>query len=75
MREKHIHKKRVFLNPLEHPICFVKPRRLTRFSAWIKHIPRVMLVVDFLFHNDSFVEVCPLLIQRIRSRELNLFML
>jgi GT2 family glycosyltransferase/glycosyltransferase involved in cell wall biosynthesis len=36
------------LNPLEHPICFVLPRRLTPFSAWHEHIPFAMFLVDLL---------------------------
>jgi len=34
------------LNPLEHPICFAVPRRLTPFSAWHEHIPFAMFLVD-----------------------------
>jgi glycosyltransferase involved in cell wall biosynthesis len=36
------------LNPLDHPICFMLPRRLTPFSAWHEHIPFAMLLVDLL---------------------------
>jgi glycosyltransferase involved in cell wall biosynthesis len=36
------------LNPLEHPICFVLPRRLTPFSTWHEHIPFAMFLVDLL---------------------------
>jgi glycosyltransferase involved in cell wall biosynthesis/predicted nucleic acid-binding Zn-ribbon protein len=36
------------LNPLEHPICFMLPRRLTPFSAWHEHIPFAMFLVDLL---------------------------
>jgi len=77
MREKHIHKKRVFLNPLEHPICFVKPRRLTRFSAWIEHIPFAMFLVDVLkpkvivelgtYYGDSYCAFC----QAVKELNLN----
>jgi len=36
------------LNPLEHPICFANPRRLTPHSAWHEHIPFAMFLVDVL---------------------------
>lgn len=35
-------------NPLEHPIVFALPRRLTRFSAWHEHIPFAMYLVSQL---------------------------
>jgi GT2 family glycosyltransferase/glycosyltransferase involved in cell wall biosynthesis len=34
------------LNPLDHPIIFATPRRLTSGSAWHQHIPLGMLLVD-----------------------------
>ncbi|PON13434.1 hypothetical protein C2W62_34390, partial [Candidatus Entotheonella serta] len=36
------------LNPLHHPVCLLRPDRLTRFSAWHEHIPFAMLLVDIL---------------------------
>ena len=36
------------LNPLDHPICFAFPRRLTPLSAWHEHIPFAMLLVNIL---------------------------
>jgi GT2 family glycosyltransferase/glycosyltransferase involved in cell wall biosynthesis len=36
------------LNPLDHPICFSSPKRLTPLSAWQEHIPFAMLLVDLL---------------------------
>ncbi|MFC2042078.1 class I SAM-dependent methyltransferase [Chloroflexota bacterium] len=38
----------VKLNPFDHPVCFVLPNRLTRFSAWQEHIPFAMFLVDLL---------------------------
>jgi glycosyltransferase involved in cell wall biosynthesis len=38
-------------NPLDHPIVFSNPRRLTPFSAWHEHIPFAMLLVDLLRPN------------------------
>lgn len=35
-------------NPLDYPICFEVPRRLTPFSAWHEHIPFAMFLVDIL---------------------------
>ena len=43
-------------NPLDHPIVFSNPRRLTPFSAWQEHIPVAMLLVDLLRPN-LFVEL------------------
>ena len=39
---------KVILNPLDYPICFAIPRRLTPFSAWHEHIPFAMFLVDIL---------------------------
>ncbi len=36
------------LNPLDYPICFSLPRRLTPFSAWHEHIPFAMFLVSIL---------------------------
>jgi len=36
------------LNPLNYPICFSVPRRLTSFSAWHEHIPFALFLVDVL---------------------------
>jgi GT2 family glycosyltransferase/glycosyltransferase involved in cell wall biosynthesis len=36
------------LNPLDHPICFAHPKRVTPLSAWHEHIPFAMLLVDLL---------------------------
>jgi O-antigen biosynthesis protein len=35
-------------NPLNHPILFAPPERLTPFSAWHEHIPFAMLLVDLI---------------------------
>ena len=43
-------------NPLDHPIVFSSPRRLTPFSACQEHIPVAMLLVDLLRPN-LFVEL------------------
>jgi len=34
------------INPLDHPLAYGEPRRLTPFSAWHEHIPFAMLLVD-----------------------------
>jgi hypothetical protein len=34
------------INPLDHPLVYAEPRRLTPFSAWHEHIPFAMLLVD-----------------------------
>ena len=57
-----------FLNPLQHPICFAKPRRLTPHSAWHEHIPFAMFLVDVLrphvivelgtYFGDSYCVFC-----------------
>jgi methyltransferase family protein len=44
------------LNPLDHPVLFTEPRRLTRLSAWHEHIPFAMLLVDLL-RPRTFVEL------------------
>ncbi|HKY05000.1 MAG TPA: glycosyltransferase, partial [Blastocatellia bacterium] len=36
------------LNPLDHPICLASPWRLTPLSAWHRHIPFAMWLVDIL---------------------------
>jgi GT2 family glycosyltransferase len=36
------------LNPLDHPICFSSPKRLTPVTSWHEHIPFAMLLVDLL---------------------------
>ncbi|MEM2614514.1 MAG: glycosyltransferase [Nitrososphaerota archaeon] len=56
------------LNPLKHPICFIKPKRLTQFSAWHEHIPFAMFLVDVFrpkvivelgtFTGDSYCAFC-----------------
>ncbi len=56
------------MNPLDHPICFTIPMRVTPFSAWIEHIPFAMFLVDILkpeiivelgTHNgDSYCAFC-----------------
>jgi O-antigen biosynthesis protein len=43
-------------NPLDHPIVFSNPRRLTPFSEGHEHIPFAMLLVDLLRPN-LFVEL------------------
>src|SRR2546428_13959590 len=35
-------------NPLDYPILFIQPRRVTASSAWHEHIPTAMLLVDLL---------------------------
>ncbi|MGH9268100.1 MAG: class I SAM-dependent methyltransferase, partial [Acidimicrobiales bacterium] len=55
-------------NPLDHPIVFTPPRRLTPFSVWHGHIPAAMLLVDLLrpeafvelgtYYGDSFCAFC-----------------
>lgn len=34
-------------NPLEHPICFANPARLT-ISSWVQHLPFGMTLIDLL---------------------------
>jgi glycosyltransferase involved in cell wall biosynthesis len=46
----------VSLNPLNHPVLFSGPRRLTPFSAWHEHIPFAMFLIDLLRPN-VFVEL------------------
>src|SRR5260370_17805477 len=55
-------------NPLDYPIIFANPRRLTRFSAWVEHIPFAMFLVDLLkpqlivelgtHYGDSYCAFC-----------------
>ncbi len=33
-------------NPLNHPVAFTEPGRLTPFSAWHEHLPFAMLLID-----------------------------
>jgi O-antigen biosynthesis protein len=44
------------INPLDHPICFTIPGRLTENSAWQEHIPFAMFLVDLL-RPDMIVEL------------------
>ena len=44
------------LNPLDHPVLFSSPRRLTAVAAWHGHIPFAMFLVDLLKPN-LFVEL------------------
>lgn len=41
----------ISFNPLDHPICFEIPDRLTLASAWVEHIPFGMYVTDILKPN------------------------
>ena len=43
-------------NPLNHPVLYAEPRRLTRLSAWHEHIPFAMVLVD-LARPRTFVEL------------------
>lgn len=43
-------------NPLNHPIVFTHPRRLSDFSVWREHVPFAMLLMD-LVRPDVFVEL------------------
>jgi hypothetical protein len=55
-------------NPLNHPILFAVPERLTPFSFWLEHIPFAMLLVDLLrprvivelgsHYGDSYCAFC-----------------
>ncbi len=38
-------------NPINHPICFEIPDRLTLASAWVEHIPFGMYITDILRPN------------------------
>jgi glycosyltransferase involved in cell wall biosynthesis len=56
------------LNPVDHPIVFSIPRRLTPISAWHEHIPFAMFLVDLLkpgtlvelgtHYGDSYCAFC-----------------
>jgi hypothetical protein len=56
------------LNPLEHPVCLETPYRLTSASAWHKHIPFAMWLIDVLrpkiivelgtHYGDSYCSFC-----------------
>ena len=56
------------LNPLDHPIAFSLPRRLTGYSAWHQHIPFAMFLIDLLkprvvvelgaHYGDSYCAFC-----------------
>lgn len=56
------------LNPLHHPVCLLRPDRLTPFSAWHEHIPFAMFLIDVLQptlivelgtqHGDSYCAFC-----------------
>jgi len=43
------------LNPLDYPICFAHPLRITH-STWITHVPFAMFLVDVL-HPTTLVEL------------------
>lgn len=55
-------------NPLNHPIIFSDPPRLTEFSAWLEHIPFGMFLIELLkpgvlvelgtHHGDSYCAFC-----------------
>ena len=55
-------------NPLDHPIMFTMPRRLSSGSTWHEHIPFAMFLVDILRpevivelgtqHGDSYCAFC-----------------
>lgn len=55
-------------SPLDYPILFAMPRRLTPFSSWHQHIPFAMFLVDALrpdvivelgtFYGDSYCAFC-----------------
>lgn len=57
-----------FFNPLEHPVIFTAPRRLTPASAWHQHIPFAMYLVEMLrpqlivelgtHYGDSYCALC-----------------
>ena len=36
------------INPLDHPLVYAEPKRLTPFSAWHEHIPFAMLLVGLV---------------------------
>jgi GT2 family glycosyltransferase len=38
----------VFFDPLNHPLLFETPRRLTPASFWVEHIPFAMFLVDLM---------------------------
>lgn len=42
-------------SPSDHPICFVRPRRLAS-SAWVEHVPFAMYLID-LMRPSSVVEL------------------
>lgn len=56
------------LNPLDHPVCLLIPKRLTQFSAWHEHVPFAMFLVDVLrpgkivelgaYYGDSYCAFC-----------------
>jgi glycosyltransferase involved in cell wall biosynthesis len=60
--------RKMSLNPLDHPIIFSIPRRLTPISAWHEHIPFAMCLVDLLrprtlvelgtHYGDSYCAFC-----------------
>jgi Methyltransferase domain len=60
--------RKMSLNPLDHPIVFSFPRRLTPYSAWHQHIPFAMFLVDLLkprvvvelgaHYGDSYCAFC-----------------
>ena len=55
-------------NPLDHPIIFASPRRLTPISAWHEHIPFAMFLVEIIkprtivelgtHYGDSYCAFC-----------------
>lgn len=63
-----IHLKMKSFNPLDHPIIFSTPARLTRYSFWQEHIPFGMLLVQLLkpallvelgtHYGDSYCAFC-----------------
>jgi glycosyltransferase involved in cell wall biosynthesis len=58
----------MLFNPLDHPIVFSSPRRLTPLSAWHEHIPFAMCFTDLLkpsmlvelgtHYGDSYCAFC-----------------
>jgi Methyltransferase domain len=56
------------MNPLEYPICFKTPRRLTSISGWRQHLPFAMFLVQLMgprlivelgtYQGDSYCAFC-----------------
>jgi hypothetical protein len=46
----------MIFNPIDHPICFEKPKYISGHSAWVEHIPFAFVIISLL-RPKIFVEL------------------